>query len=92
MWEGPRESCGPTSAGGSSFKSLIWFKSISKFVLGGIRIGMGYMNLVTVISIIMYVGMHIINAPELSMQSNTYVQRLPYNQITFQQCTVWSQT
>ena len=72
MWEGPRESCGPTSAGGSSFKSLIWFKSISKFVLGGIRIGMGYMNLVTVISIIMYVGMHIINAPELSMQSNTY--------------------
>jgi len=34
---------------------LIWFKSISKFVLGGIRIGMGYMNLVTVISIIMYV-------------------------------------
>ena len=61
MREGPRESCGHTSAGGSSFKSLIWFKSISKFVLGGIRIGMGYMNLVTVIRIYMYVGTHNLN-------------------------------
>ena len=61
MWEGPRESCGHTSAGNSSFKSLIWFKSISKFVqLGAIRIGM---NLVTVITIYMYVGTHN-NAPE----------------------------
>jgi len=36
------------------FQSLIWFKSISKFVLGGIRIGMGYMNLVTVIRIFLF--------------------------------------
>ena len=43
------------------FQSLIWFKSISKFVLGGIRIGMGYMNLVTVIRIYMYVGTHNLN-------------------------------
>ena len=42
-------------------QSLIWFKSIRKFVLGGIRIGMGYMNLVTVIRIYMCVGTHNLN-------------------------------
>jgi len=53
MWEGPRRACGFASAGSSRYKmweGLNVFDPRTTFVLGGVRIGMGCMNLVAVIS------------------------------------------
>jgi len=53
MWEGPRRACGFASAGSSLYKmwaGLNGFDPRTAFVLGGVRIGMGCMNLVAVIS------------------------------------------
>ena len=52
MWEGPRRPCGFASAGSSYHKmwaGLNGFDPRSELVFGGVRIGMGCMNLVTVI-------------------------------------------
>ena len=51
MWEGPKRPCG--FAGNSGYKmwaGLNGFDPRTDFVLGGVRVGMDYMNLVTVIS------------------------------------------
>jgi len=53
MWEGPRSPCGFAAAGSSCYKmwaGLNVFDPRTNFVLGGVRIGMHCMNLVTVIS------------------------------------------
>ena len=53
MWEGPRRPCGFAAAGSSCYKmwaGLNGFDPRTDFVLGGVRIGMDCMNLVTVIS------------------------------------------
>jgi len=53
MREGPRCPCGFSSAGSSHYKmwaGLNGFDPRTNLVLGGVRIGMGCMNLVTVIS------------------------------------------
>ena len=52
-WEGPRHPCGFASAGSSYYKmwvGLNGFDPRKHLVLGCVRIGMGCMNLVTVIS------------------------------------------
>ena len=52
MWEGPRRPCGFASAGSLYHKMwacLNGFDPRSDLVFGGVRIGMGCMNLVTVI-------------------------------------------
>ena len=53
MWEGPRCPCGFASAGSSYYKmwaGLNGFDPRNDLVLGDVRIGMGCMNVVTVIS------------------------------------------
>ena len=53
VWEGPRHPCGFAAAGSSCYKmwaGLNGFDPGTNFVLGGVRVGMDYMNLVTVIS------------------------------------------
>ena len=55
MWEGPTRPCGfaSSSAGRSHYKmwaGLNGFDPGNDLVLGGVRIGMGCMNLVTAIS------------------------------------------
>ena len=53
MWEGPIRPCGFAAARSSCYKmwaGLNGFDPRTDFVLGGVRIGMGCMNLVTVIS------------------------------------------
>jgi len=53
MWEGPRRPYGFTSAGSLYYKMWAGLNGLdprNDLVLSGIRIGMGCMNLVTVIS------------------------------------------
>ena len=53
MWEGPRRPCSFASAGSSYYKmwaGLNGFNPRNDLELGGVRIGMGCMNLVTAIS------------------------------------------
>ena len=53
MWEGPRHPCGFASAGSSDYRMWAGLNGLdprTDLVLGGVRIGMGCMNLVTVIS------------------------------------------
>ena len=53
MWEGPRRPCGFAAAGSSCYKmwaGLNGFDPRTDLVFGGVRNGMGCMNLVTVIS------------------------------------------
>ena len=59
MWEGPRRVCGFAAAGSLCYKmwaGLNGFDPRTEFVLGGVRIGMDYMNLVTAISEYSYAG------------------------------------
>ena len=58
MWEGPTRPCGFASAGRPYYKmwaGLNGFDPRNDLVLGGVRIGMGCMNLVTAISRSMWV-------------------------------------
>ena len=53
MWEGPRHPCGFASAGSSYY--IMWvrlfgFHPQKQLTVGGVRIGMGYVNVVTAIS------------------------------------------
>ena len=53
MWEGPRHPCGFASAGSLYYKmwvGLNGFDPRNDLVLGGVGIGMGCMNVVTVTS------------------------------------------
>ena len=53
MWEGPRRSCSFASPGSLHYKMCAFLNGYdprTDLVLGGVRIGMGCMNLVTVIS------------------------------------------
>ena len=53
MWEGPRRPCGFVSEGSlyhNMWAGMNWFNPRNDLVLGGTRIGMGCMNLVTIVS------------------------------------------
>jgi len=50
MWEGPRHPCGFPSPGSSYYKMWVGLDPRNDLVLGGVRIVMGCMSVVTVIS------------------------------------------